>query len=79
MRSISEAILGNCRPTWLKVARVIAFEHRDLGLPDDEATHDSVALELTKLVETGRLEAIGDLADWRNSEVRLTPSATLSL
>lgn len=71
MPSISEAILGNCQPTWLKVARVVAFAHGDLGLPDDEATYDSVALELTKLVETGRLEAVGDLSDWRNSEVRL--------
>ena len=71
MPSISEAILGNCQPTWLKVARVVAFTHRDLGLPDDEATYDSVALELVKLVKTGKLEAVGDLSNWRASEVRL--------
>jgi hypothetical protein len=71
MPSMSEAILGNCRSTWLKVARVVALAHGDLGLPDDEATYNSVALELTRLVETGRLEAVGDLSDWRNSEVRL--------
>jgi hypothetical protein len=71
MPLISEAILRNCKPTWLKVARVIVFTHRDLGLPDDEATYDSVALELAKLVETGTLEAVGDLSNWRESEVRL--------
>lgn len=72
MPSISEAILNNCRPTWLKVARVIAVAHRDSGLPDDETALDSVALELRKLVETGTLEAVGDLSNWRESEVRLT-------
>lgn len=71
MSSISEAILGNCRPTWLKVALVVAFAQRDLAFSDNETTYDSVALELTKLVETGKLEAVGDLSDWRHSEIRL--------
>jgi hypothetical protein len=71
MPSIPKAILGNCRPTWLKVARVVAFTHRDLGSPDDEAAYDAIALELAKLVETGMLEAVGDLSNWRESEVRL--------
>lgn len=78
MPSISDAILSNCRPTWLKVARVVAFSHRDLGSSDDEATYETLAAELTVLVGAGRLEAIGDLSDWRNSEARLTPSASLS-
>ena len=69
--TISKAILGNCRPTWLKAARVVVFAHGDLGLPDDEAALDSVALELEKLVETGTLEAVGDLSNWWESEVRL--------
>jgi hypothetical protein len=71
MPSLSEAILSNCQPTWLKVARVVASTHRDLGLPDDEVAYDAVALELARLVETGTLEAVGDLSNWRESEVRL--------
>lgn len=71
MPTISEAILNNCRPTWLKVARVVVFAHRDSGLPDDEAALESVALELKKLIEAGTLEAVGDLSKWRESEVRL--------
>jgi hypothetical protein len=71
MPSISEAILDNCRPTWLKVARVVALAHRDSGLSDDDAAFDSVALELKKLVETGALEALGNPSNWRESEVRL--------
>ena len=69
--TISDVILDNCRPTWLKVARVVAFAHRDAGLPDDKAALDSVALKLKKLVEAGTLEAVGDLSNWRESEVRL--------
>jgi len=70
--------LSNCRLTWLKIARVVAFAHRDLGSSDDEATYETLAAELTTLVGAVRLEAIGDLLDWRNSEVRLTQSASLS-
>ena len=69
--STSDAILAHCHPAWLKVARVIWFAHRDLGLPDDEASHDLVALELGKLVQAGILETVGHLSDWRHSEVRL--------
>jgi len=79
MPSISEAILDNCRLTWLKVARVVAFAHRYSRLPDDEAAFDSVVLELTKLVEAGTLEAVGDLSNWRHSEVRLADTKYLRL
>jgi hypothetical protein len=71
MLEIPDAIINNCRSTWLKVARVVSFAHRELGLQDDEASFDLVASELVKLVEAGRLEAVGDLSDWRHSEVRL--------
>lgn len=71
MSQIREAILANCRSSWLKVARVIWFAHRDLALPDDEASHDLIAAELAKLVHAGELEAVGDLSNWRHSEVRL--------
>jgi len=67
-----EAILANCRTNWLKVARVVWSAHRDLALPDDEASLDLVAVGVTTLVRAGELEAIGDLSDWRHSEVRLT-------
>lgn len=67
----SSAILRNCRPTWLKVARVIASAHSELGLPDEEADYYAVADELLRLVELGELEIAGDPANWRYSEVRL--------
>ncbi len=71
MPTISDAILQNCRSTWLKVARVLRTTHEDLGLPDDDAAFNSIALELEKLVEAGTLEAAGELSKWRESEVRI--------
>lgn len=70
----SDAILNNCRATWLKVARVVWSAHRDLALPDDDASYDFVVAELIKLVHAGNLEAVGDLSNWRRSEVRLATS-----
>lgn len=55
----------------MKVARIVAFTHRDLGLSDDEPSYDLIASELAKLVETGALEAVGDLTNWTHSEVRI--------
>jgi hypothetical protein len=67
-----DVILRNCRPEWLKVARVIWSAHRDLGLPDDEAGYAAVADELSRLVELGELEVAGNPSNWRGSEVRLS-------
>lgn len=32
-----------------------------------------IANEIARLIEDGRLEAVGDIANWRRSEVRLAP------
>ena len=40
--------------------------------PDGGA--ETLALSLRHLVETNRLEARGDLSNWRSSEVRLPPA-----
>lgn len=42
---------------------------------DDEDFADAVVARLVELVERGRLEARGDLSNWRFSEVRLPRSA----
>lgn len=67
----SDAVLRNCRPTWLKVARVIASAHNELGLPDDEAGYALVESELLRLIELEELEVAGNPSNWRHSEVRL--------
>ena len=71
MSQVREAILRNCQPSWRKVAMVIYKAHSELSLPDGDEAYDSVAAELVGLVEVGELEAVGNLSNWRRSEVRL--------
>jgi hypothetical protein len=71
MHDIQKAILSQCRSDWLKVARVIYLAREQLSLPDDEGSYDLVAQELGTLVDSGELEAVGDISNWRRSEVRL--------
>ncbi|KQR10668.1 MULTISPECIES: DUF3658 domain-containing protein [Xanthomonas] len=58
---------------WQKVAMIIARALTDaqLKLADVEDAADHVAQRIARLVRSGRLEAAGDITDWRHSEVRL--------
>ena len=72
MADVRDAVLSSCRPAWCKVAIVIGRAHERLALPDDDHSYDVLERELAALVESGELQAVGDLSDWRHSEVRLT-------
>jgi len=64
-------ILSELRQHWLKTARIVGHvsEHyAKLGISLDPAI---AAARLMKMVETGVVEAAGDLRKWRFSEVRL--------
>ncbi|WP_349811465.1 DUF3658 domain-containing protein [Xanthomonas dyei] len=58
---------------WQKVAMIIARALTDpqLKLADVEDAADHVAQRIVHLVRSGRLEAAGDVTDWRHREVRL--------
>ena len=72
LRTIDEVLLANATPRWRKVAMIVGMTMIQLedrgdrvnGIPD-------VFYSLRVLVEAGRLEAAGDLAYMRFSEVRL--------
>ncbi len=74
--SVSESdfdaiILSVMSPRWKKVAMIVglAFERcEELGLP---ISHDVIAARIQALSVAGRIEDIGDLRMWYNSEVRL--------
>jgi ribosome-binding ATPase YchF (GTP1/OBG family) len=74
MNEIRQAILSNCRSNWLKVARVVHMAREQCSLTDCNESYELVGQELTKLVEDGELESVGDLSNWRRSEVRLPTS-----
>lgn len=67
---IDEAVLRQCRAQWRKVARVIVSTGESLAMTSDQEL-DLIAERLAHLVAVGRLEAQGNLANWRFSEVRL--------
>jgi hypothetical protein len=69
---LDQLILARAQPHWRKVAYIIAsIGHRDMNAPTDEI-YDALAARITALVKAGKLEAQGDLTDWRASEVRLS-------
>jgi len=75
LRAIDEALLANATPRWRKVAMIVGLTMNQLedrgdrvnGIPD---VFYSQRVRL--LVEAGQLEATGDLAYMRFSEVRLS-------
>lgn len=67
---IDAIVLSRAQPNWRKVAMMISLAMRRAGR-DDEDFANAVAARIVALVESGRLEAQGDLSNWRFSEVRL--------
>ena len=67
-------LLSFCAQHFLKVARVAsstldALEQR--GITPTDGLADQVDARLAALVDSGKLEAKGDIKHWRYSEVRL--------
>jgi hypothetical protein len=78
---IDRELLGHVRSSWLKVARVVnsAIDAQALDPWDDGCLHLHVR-RLMELVESGTLEAQGNLRRPRFSEVRLRrPEGGLTL
>ena len=67
---IDAIVLSRAQPNWRKVAMIISKVTRRAGR-DDEDIANAVAARIVALVAAGRLEAQGDLSEWRFSEVRL--------
>jgi hypothetical protein len=70
---IDAAILAVIQESWRKVAAIVSKAADKLGgtLPDGEDGCVMVAKRIKRLVKEGRLEAQGNLNNWRGSEVRL--------
>jgi uncharacterized protein DUF3658 len=67
---LDQLILARAQPQWRKVAYIIASIGHDMSMTTDE-DYDCIAARIVALVRSGKLEAQGDLAKWRHSEVRL--------
>ncbi|MFL6817346.1 MAG: DUF3658 domain-containing protein [Bradyrhizobium sp.] len=67
---VDEAILEHCRPTFLKVARVIYDAAEALGFSTEAKLH-FIAKRIKALATADRLESAGNLDHWGYSEIRL--------
>jgi Protein of unknown function len=75
---VDQAILAQCRPHFYKVARVIGRAAQDLNLAGEltrkekEKDMQFILDRIKALVKAKKLESVGDLDRWINSEIRLT-------
>lgn len=69
---IDEAVLAVVEASWKKVAMIIAKTANELGgnLEEKDERYNMIASRIESLVLDGRLEAQGNIKNWRSSEVR---------
>ncbi|WP_407116032.1 hypothetical protein [Bradyrhizobium sp. LMG 9283] len=70
-QQVDEIIFSIMKPTWRKTAMMVTLvmdRCKELGLPIEG---EMIAARLRLLSDTGRIEGIGDLRLWFDSEVRL--------
>ena len=70
MSKVRDAILNSCQPNYCKVDMIVVRASELLG-DDSTVTYEAIGDEIAKLVEQGLIQAVGDISNWRRSEVRL--------
>ena len=68
---LDQLILSQADSRWLKVVMVLAKTSRAAEKSGVVLDDDTIYARLVHLVSSGQLEAVGDITDWRHSEVRL--------
>lgn len=68
---VDDAILALAHRNWQKVAMIIAKVVHGRNEQAEAEECEFVAGRVVALVKVGKLEAQGNLSDWRHSEVRL--------
>ena len=69
--ALDQAILDSVGVSWSKVAMVIARASMSPEWKHHEG-HDAIAVRIEALIADGRLEVMGDVKNWRYSEVRVS-------
>jgi hypothetical protein len=59
------------RINWQKTAMIISRSMRECEAKGIETTYEEIAAAIILLCKNGHLESVGDLSNWRHSEVRL--------
>jgi Protein of unknown function len=73
IQQIDSAILSVVKEQWMKVAMVIfrVADGLSSGSSPSDQQYEAVSHRIQSLVQDGRLEAQGDIRNWRASEIRL--------
>jgi hypothetical protein len=71
---LDSLILSTATERWQKVARIVALVSGHTG---DDISPDAIAERIRALVDSGKLEAKGDVSRWGHSEVRHTQSSSM--
>jgi hypothetical protein len=68
---LDQLLLSFCDVHWLKVARIVGKTLQTCEEHGVQISAEAIDARMTVLVGTRRLEAKGDIRNWRYSEVRL--------
>jgi hypothetical protein len=72
---LKKIVLSAAKTDWLKVAMIIGRANRECEARHIAVSYEEIATCIQSLCESGRLESVGDITNWRHSEVRLATSA----
>jgi hypothetical protein len=70
-QELDQIILSSASAGWQKTAMLIVRSLDRMKGEDTMTDFETIAARIEALVRSGRLEAAGNLAKWRYSEVRL--------
>ena len=68
---IDAIILSQAKPLLKKVAMIVSKSADECERQGHPVAYEEVAARIEALVAAGQLEAVGNLSNWRRSEVRL--------
>jgi hypothetical protein len=70
---LERIVLSVSRSDWQKTAMTISRSMRECEAKGIVTTYEEIAVSIIALCKEGQLESVGDLSNWRHSEVRLRP------
>ena len=73
---IEQVVLSVSNNDWHKTAMILARTMSECDARGILTSYEEIAAIVRMLCEMGQLESVGDIANWRHSELRLVASTT---
>jgi hypothetical protein len=71
LSQLERVILSVSKKDWQKTAMIVSKSMRECDTKSIVTTYEEIAAAIIRLCKNGYLESVGDLSNWRHSEVRL--------